>query len=83
MSSQILAAVNWINAVKAQLNDARIALEKVADELTRIEAGLRAEMTVDKESYETEETRVESRKRELATEVDKKHQLLTARRETS
>lgn len=66
MRSRIPAAVNRITALKTQLTNARIALEKVTDGLTRTEAGRQAEMIFVEESYEVEKTRVKSHKRDLA-----------------
>lgn len=83
MRSLITAAKHRIKALRTQSSDARVALEKLADDTARTQADFHAELVAIEESFEVMNARVESGKREFETEVEKKQQFLNERQETS
>lgn len=66
-----------------QLTDALLAVDTLANELSRTNVNLRAEMVADEELLDGKKTRMEGLERELATVVMKRLRLLFERYKTS
>lgn len=83
MCRQVTTTEDRIKILTVQSIDAQMALKKLANESFRNKGDLRAELVAVKKSLDGEKALLESPKREHATEVEQRQQLLTARRETS
>lgn len=74
MRSEIKAAKDCIQILKAQLFNAQLTLSKLANESSMTEADFRGEMVAAKELLEAKKARVERLERELETEGEKGQQ---------
>lgn len=81
--SQNTAAKDPIKSLKPQLSDAQWAHEKLANESFRTKADLRGKVAAVEKSLGAGKTRVARLNRELATEAEKRQQLLAERRRLS
>lgn len=83
MRSRITAVEDRIKALKTQLTDAQLALEKLVDASPGKEGDHHAKMVAAKMLLDAEKARVKRSDRALATKAQRRQQLFVRRGETS